>query len=86
MSPTGNFIVNLGFGEDSIHTVIPWPSARRDILPDRKSHSLGSIQARIHWFDGLEFLLRTTIDVIYAMSHFSKVVRHIRKQSKKVEG
>jgi len=86
VSPTGNFIVNLGFGEDSIHTVIPWPSARREILPDRKSHSLELIQARIHWIDGLEFHLRTTIDVIYAVRHFSKVLRRIRKKSKKVEG
>jgi hypothetical protein len=86
LSPTGNFVVNLGFGEDSIHTVIPWPSARRGLLSDKKRHGLGSIQTRIHWLDGLEFHLRMTIDLIYALRHFSAVVRHIRNRSHKAGG
>jgi len=83
VSPTGNFITNLGFGEDSIHTVIPWPSARRGLQPDRKSHSLRGVKKTVHWVDGLEFYLRTAVDGIYAVRHAVEVFRHASNKSKK---
>ncbi len=79
LAPVGNFIVNLGFGEDSIHTVLPWPSARRKPKPDQTSHNLEKIGSRVHWVDNLEFYVRTTVDMIYAMSHIRLVVRHLLK-------
>ncbi len=80
-SPVGNFIVNLGFGEDSIHTVIPWPSARRRVRSDKSSHHLKNIDQRVHWIDNLEFYLRTAVDAIYLISHLNQVVRHLLRRS-----
>lgn len=86
LSPVGNFIVNLGFGEDSIHTVIPWPSARRSPKPDRAAGKLGEIKTRIHWIDNAEFYLRTGIDALYAICHIDLVARHVLKRSRNSRG
>lgn len=86
LSPVGNFIVNLGFGEDSIHTVIPWPSARRSPKPDYAAGQLGDIKTRVHWIDNAEFYLRTVIDVLYALRHIDLVARHVMKRSMNSRG
>jgi hypothetical protein len=86
VSPAGNFIVNLGFGEDSIHTVIPWPSALRSPKPDRATGQLENIKKRVHWIDHAEFYLRTVMDVLYAVRHMDLVVRHVLKRSKNSKG
>lgn len=83
ISPKGNFIVNLGFGEGSIHTVIPWPSARRTLLADSVNLNFGRTHGRVDWVDGIEVYLRFATDLAFAIRHPVRVLR--RAQARKLE-
>ncbi len=78
VSPVGNFIVNLGFGEGSIHTVIPWPSARRSPKPDRPKNSLEDTRLRVDYIDQIEFYARSAVDATYAVLHIGQIANRLR--------